>query len=354
MNDLEFCRRVTKWYHAHGRDLPWRHTKDPYRIWVSEIMLQQTQVDTVKPYYLRFISRLPGISDLARAEDDLLFKLWEGLGYYRRIRHMKEAAIQIMNEHDGRFPDTYDAIIGLKGIGAYTAAAIASIAFDRPNGVIDGNTLRILSRVDARTDNIALARTKKVFQARMDGLIAVSREDDPVLGGPSSFNQAMMDLGAMICVPRKPACDRCPVGSLCEARKAGREGVLPVNIKNTAKSDIYFITAILKKGDRYFMIKNEKDGLLQGLYGFVQYEVESPVSFEEAFYEEYGLNVRLTEYVKEVRHVFSHRVWHMNVYYGEITDEARDHLYTAREVLSLPVSTAHQKVARAGEERLLP
>ena len=350
MNDLEFRRRIIDWYHADGRDLPWRHTNDPYCIWVSEIMLQQTQVDTVKPYYLRFIVQLPTISDLACANDDQIFKLWEGLGYYRRVRHMKEAAIQIMTEYGGVFPDRYEDMIKLKGIGPYTAAAIASIAFGHPKGVIDGNTLRILSRIYALSDNIALTRTKKAFQQRMDALIAPLPDLVPVYNDPSAFNQAMMDLGATICTPRQPICSSCPVQLLCAARQMGREGVLPVNIKDSTKSDIYYITAILRRGDRYFMVKNKKEGLLHDLYGFVQYEVESPIRFEETFYDDYGLNIRLEQYVKEVKHVFSHRIWHMNVYMGVILDETEEHLYTPEEILSLPVSTAHQKVARAGEE----
>ena len=344
MNIKTFQQNLIEWYKKQGRDLPWRHTRDPYAIWVSEIMLQQTQVDTVKNYYTRFLETLPDIISLTQANEDRVFKLWEGLGYYRRVRHMQEAARQIVSEYDGRFPDNYDDIIRLKGIGTYTASAISSIAFGQEKGVIDGNTLRILSRIYNRQDNIALDKTKKTYQLLMDELI---HDADP-----SMFNQGMMDLGAGICTPRHPLCGHCPVCSFCEAHASGRESVLPVNIKNTSKTDLYYITAILKKDDKYFLIKN-KEGLLENLYGFVQYEVESPISFEESFHISYGLTVRLYEYCKEIKHVFSHRIWHMNVYLGEIMDGPEtagaseplcEQLYTEEEMEKLPISTAHRKV----------
>ena len=199
MNIEIFQKNLIEWYKKEGRDLPWRHTHDPYAIWVSEIMLQQTQVDTVKSYYIRFLKTLPDVQSLAEADEDLIFKLWEGLGYYRRVRHMQETARRIMDEYDGHFPDNYDDIIRLKGIGAYTASAISSIAFGQEKGVIDGNTLRILSRIYNRQDNIALDKTKKAWQFLMDDLIRGS--------DPSMFNQGMMDLGAGICTPKHPDCN---------------------------------------------------------------------------------------------------------------------------------------------------
>ena len=251
---------------------------------------------------------------------------------------MQEAAKDIVENHNGIFPSRYEDIIKLKGIGNYTASAISSIAYGIEKGVIDGNTLRILSRVYNRQDNIALEKTKKAYQTLMDELISGT--------DPSDFNQGMMDLGATICTPRNPKCDLCPVQSLCEAYAHGTTGILPVNIKNTSKTDIYYITAILKKGDRYFLLKNE-EGLLQNLYAFPQYEVESPLSFEEAIYDEHGLTVRLYEYCKEIKHVFSHRIWHMNVYIGEIldSDDTLSHLYDEDALEALPISTAHRKVS---------
>lgn len=200
--DLDgFLKALTDWYKASGRDLPWRRTKNPYNIWISEIMLQQTQVDTVKGYYERFIKAFPDTKTLAAAEDDAVFKLWEGLGYYRRAKHLKEAAAYIENENGGIFPNQYETLLKLKGVGNYTASAVASIAYGIPKGVVDGNTLRIISRLYNRQDNIALEKTKKEYQRIMDWMI----EDTDA----SDFNQAMMDLGAMICTPRKPDCGHC-------------------------------------------------------------------------------------------------------------------------------------------------
>ncbi len=335
-----FAGAMTGWYRANGRDLPWRRTQNPYYIWISEIMLQQTQVDTVKPYYLRFIQRFPTVEALADAPMDDVFKLWEGLGYYRRASNLKEAAVILKNSWNGHFPDTYEEIIKLKGIGSYTASAIASIAFGLPRGVIDGNTLRIISRVFNRQDNIARDSTKKLYQEVMDALIAHT--------SPSDFNQGMMDLGATVCTPKKPQCEQCPVAAWCMAKSEGTVNLLPVNIKNKNKTDIYYITAILRHKDKYFMIRNKKDELLSDLYGLVQYEVESPLSFEEQFYDQFHTQVRLLEYEKEFRHVFTHRVWHMSVYTGEIQtpqDETlNSFMYTWDELMALPIPTAHKKI----------
>ena len=338
-NDREFTQTMVLWYIENARKLPWRETKDPYCIWLSEIMLQQTQVETVKPYYLSFFNELPTVKDLANAPIEQIYKLWEGLGYYRRASHLKEAACTIMNEFNGEFPNTYEQLITLKGIGAYTASAISSIAFGEAKGVVDGNILRIVSRLFNRQDNIAKDSTKKEYQQIMDYWTT--------LGNPSDFNQGMMDLGATVCTPKNPRCESCPVQSFCAAYKEGTQKLLPVNIKNTKKSELYFITAIIKCGDKYMIIKN-KDSLLNDLYGLVQYEVLSPFAFEEQFYDDYQMPVRLLEYETEIKHVFSHRVWHMSVYYGEIDHPKlyEDHpdLYTWEEMQKLPIPTAHKKI----------
>lgn len=334
MEEKRFFDAVTAWYGINGRKLPWRETKNPYHIWISEIMLQQTQVETVKPYYERFISAFPTTKALAAADMDDVFKLWEGLGYYRRAKHLCEAAKAIENTLGGNFPDTYESLLKLKGVGSYTASAIASIAYHIPKGVVDGNTLRIISRVYNRQDNIADSKTKRAYQAVMDRLIAY--------GDSSDFNQAMMDLGAMICTPKKAKCTECPVKDMCAAYEAETVNILPVNMKPKEKTEFYYITAVLKYKDKYFLIKN-KEGLLENLYGLVQYDAQSPAGFEDMFYDEYGLNVRLLEYAKEIKHVFTHKIWHMNVYYGELLEPPAKHLYTPEQVKKLPISTAHLK-----------
>lgn len=340
---------VTAWYRQNGRDLPWRRTKNPYFIWVSEIMLQQTQVETVKPYYERFIHELPTVGDLAAVDQTTVYKLWEGLGYYRRAAHLQEAARTVMTEYHGIFPKTYEELIGLKGIGMYTASAIASIAYGIPRGVVDGNTLRIIARLFNREDNIALQKTKNEFGQIMDAII--------VYGEPSDFNQGMMDLGAMVCTPLKPKCELCPLVSLCEARRMQTVGRLPVNMKKVNKSVIEYMTVVIREGERYFMIRNE-GGLLENLYGFVQYECDTPTEFEQQFYEQYGLRIRLTDYIRDVRHVFTHREWRMHIYGAEPEKQqtgekamsghstAAD-FYLPEEIEQLPVSTAHLKVLKA-------
>lgn len=338
----ETAEDVTAWYRSHGRDLPWRRTKNPYFIWVSEIMLQQTQVETVKPYYERFITELPTVEALAEADEQKVFKLWEGLGYYRRAAHLQEAARMVVSDFHGRFPDTYEELLKLKGIGMYTASAIASIAFGIPKGVVDGNTLRIIARLFNREDNIALQKTKNTFGEIMDAMI---RHSDP-----SDFNQGMMDLGAMICTPVNPSCDVCPVSELCEARKHETYGRLPVNNKKINKSVIEYMTVIVKNGDGYFMVQNDS-GLLQNLYGFVQYSCDTPSEFENMFFDAYGVRIRLTQYISDIKHVFTHREWRMHVYGGEVAENAEmvndQDFYKLEEVEKLPVSTAHLKVLKA-------
>lgn len=337
-NIEKFRKAITGWYKAHGRDLPWRRTKNPYNIWISEIMLQQTQVDTVKGYYERFIEAFPDTKALAKAADDDVFKLWEGLGYYRRAKHLKAAAVYVEEECGGIFPDAYETLLKLKGVGSYTASAVASIAYGIPKGVVDGNTLRIISRLYNRQDNIALDKTKKEYQNIMDMLIENTDASD--------FNQAMMDLGAMVCTPRNPDCESCPAASFCAAKKAHTASILPINIKPRSKAEFNYITAVLKYKDKYMLIKN-KDGLLENLYGLIQYDVQSPAAFEDAFEEEYGAALRLTDFGKEIKHVFTHKIWRMNVYLGTLYENPGDeYLYTERELCALPISTAHKKALR--------
>lgn len=338
----KIAEQITAWYHRHGRVLPWRQTTDPYNIWVSEIMLQQTQVETVKPYYARFIRELPTVEDLAMADEQKVFKLWEGLGYYRRAAHLKEAAETIVRDYHGHFPDTYDELLKLKGIGMYTASAIGSIAFGIPKGVVDGNTLRIVARVFDREDNIALQKTKNAFGEIMDAMISYT--------DPSDFNQGMMDLGAMICTPLKADCAHCPIADLCEAKARGTVGLLPVNNKKVNKSVLEYMTVIVRNGDHYFMMPNE-NGLLQNLYGFAQYSCDTPSEFEKLFFDTYGLKIRLTQYISDIRHIFTHREWRMHVYGGEVVEkqpkDADKHFYTLQEIEQLPVSTAHLKVLKS-------
>ncbi len=339
--EKETAETVSEWYLAHGRDLPWRKRKDAYSVWVSEIMLQQTQAVTVIPYYERFMKRFPDVFSLANAPDDEVFKYWEGLGYYRRASHLKETAKVISCNYNGAFPESFDELRRLKGIGDYTASAVASIAFGIPKGVVDGNVLRIISRLYGKEDNIALEKTKKAYGCIMDRMI--------VYADPAVFNQAMMDLGAVVCTPKRPDCGSCPLKSRCRALKMQTQLVLPVNIKKKGQTKEDFMTAVIRRDGRYLLKKN-KGGMLEHLYGFIQYPVMTPSSFEARFREDFGTDVKLVSFVRDVKHVFTHRIWQMHVYFGELTGPAEDldgDLYTLSEIEALPVPTAHLKVLKA-------
>ena len=224
----------------------------------------------------------------------------------------------------------------------YTASAIASIAFGIPKGVVDGNTLRIIARLFNREDNIALQKTKNAFGEIMDAMIRYS--------DPSDFNQGMMDLGAMICTPAKPSCEGCPLAGICRAKAQETYGRLPVNNKKINKSVIEYMTVIVRNGDGYFMVRNDS-GLLQNLYGFVQYSCDTPSEFENMFFDAYGMRIRLTQYISDIKHIFTHREWRMHVYGGEVVKDTEQavnkNFYRLEEVEKLPVSTAHLKVLKA-------
>ena len=335
MNKTKFQSDLLNWYFINKRDLPWRHTNNPYFIWISEIMLQQTQVATVIPYYEHFLETFPTINDLANANLEDVYKCWEGLGYYSRARNLQEAAKTIQNQFNGIFPHTYEEILSLKGIGPYTASAISSIAFQIPKGVVDGNVLRIFSRIYNDSSNIALDKTKKHYQTLCDDLI--SKED------PSSFNQALMDLGATICKPKGPLCDICPIASHCLAKKANKQHTLPINIKKLKHQEVNYMTCIIEYENKTFLLKN-KEGLLDGLYGFVQYDVETPSNFEQLFYQDFHEEIEITEFIKEVKHVFSHRTWRMQVYQAHFKTKPNLKLYTKKEIEEIPISTAHKKL----------
>lgn len=328
---------LVNWYNTNKRDLPWRQTSNPYYIWISEIMLQQTQVDTVIPYYLKFINRFKTVEDLANAPIEDVYKHWEGLGYYSRAKNLQYAAKQIVQDYNGVFPKSAQELINLKGIGPYTSCAISSIAFNEPVSAIDGNALRIISRTHLLHDNIALSPTFKKIKTIGDQLIQDVN--------PSSFNQAMMDLGATICQPKNPDCHNCPIKKHCLAYTKKQQHVLPINIKKRYNKDLHYITGIITYNNKYMLIKNT-DGLLANLYNCVQFEVDDPYEFMKQFYNKYQKELSLVSSIKDIKHVFTHRTWYMHVYHFELLEPVKE-LYTKQEIKSLPVSTAHLKVLRA-------
>ena len=300
---------LLKWYGENKRVLPWREKKNPYEIWVSEIMLQQTRVEAVKPFYERFMRELPNVAALAVCPEEKLLKLWEGLGYYNRVRNMQKAAQKIMEVYDGVFPADYEALKGLPGIGNYTAGAVASIAFCIPVPAVDGNVLRVFSRLYNDPGVITEPAVKRAFTAR------VMEHQPPEKAG--DYNQALMELGALVCVPNgAPLCEQCPLASLCEARRAGTALELPHKAAPKARR-IEPVTVVLAEDaeERFLLQQRPQKGLLAGLWQPLLWEGEA-LSAEEVCgrLEALGLACESIEPLPAAKHIFSHIEWRMSGY----------------------------------------
>ena len=315
-----FQQDLLMWYHHEKRELPWRQSTDPYRVWVSEIMLQQTQVVTVIPYFNRFMEWFPTIQNLAEAPEDKLLKAWEGLGYYSRVRNMQHAAKEIVNEFKGGMPENIQDILSLKGIGPYTGGAIASIAFSLPEPAIDGNVMRVYSRLFCLSEDIALAKTRKVFDTYVRQTMSKTQ--------PGDFNQALMDLGATICTPTKPSCATCPVNQYCAAKKTDTITQFPVKKKKEKAKPVYYIASIYRNQMGAFLLeKRPSDGLLADMWTFPMTEISKQayddlslitkkdeksdlVAEQLSLYKEPSSEKNI---LGEVTHIFSHRKWHIIV-----------------------------------------
>lgn len=281
---------LLEWYKVSKRTLPWRGTRDPYRVWVSEIMLQQTRVEAVKEYYLRFMKRFPTAGDLAAADEEEVLKAWEGLGYYTRARNLHAAAKVIAR--DG-FPTTFEGVRALSGVGDYTAGAICSIAYGLPCPAVDGNVLRILTRLTASKENIDAPATKGAFAARLRTVYPKEAGD---------FCQALMELGALVCVPNgAPLCGECPWKDLCLAHLSGEEEKYPVRAEKQARKIEQKTVLVLCYGDEFALVKREQNGLLAGMWQF-PFTEDSPEHYGEVFEE------------KRAKHIFTHVEWHMTGY----------------------------------------
>jgi A/G-specific adenine glycosylase len=299
-----FHQDLLDWYHDNKRAMPWRETDDPYRIWVSEIMLQQTRVDTVRDYYHRFLEAFPTVEALAGAERDEVLKHWEGLGFYARARHLHEAAQTVVDEHDGAVPDTMDAIRDLKGVGPYTAAAVLSIAHDKPHAVLDGNVTRVLTRVFAVEEDATTAAAERELRRLANALL------DPEC--PGAFNQAMMELGALVCTPSTPLCERCPLQDVCRAHAAGTEEDHPVTPESepVPHHDIAVGLVFSDDGGQLLIQRRPDEGLLGGLWEFPGGKQEDGESMEAAcareVKEELGVDVAVEEPFYTLSHAYSH------------------------------------------------
>ena len=298
---------LLSWYRSNKRDLPWRIDKNAYRIWISEIMLQQTRVEAVKPYYFRFMEHFPTVQALAEAPDELLMKCWEGLGYYSRARNLKKAAQVIVEEYGGKLPASRDELLKLPGIGSYTAGAIASIAYEMAAPAVDGNVLRVLSRVTGSRDDILKQSTKR----RMEELVSQVIKE----GEAGDFTQALIETGAIVCVPNgEPLCDRCPFFTVCAARMEGTTGEIPVKSPKKKRKIEEKTVLLLQYGEKIAIRKRKKEGLLASLYEFPN--VPGKLSKHEII--ELVDGVQSAEPVPDAKHIFSHVEWHMKGYYVNV------------------------------------
>ncbi len=295
------------WYDAGRRILPWREEPTPYHVWLSEIMLQQTRVEAVKPYYDRFLQALPDIGSLAAVEEEKLLKLWEGLGYYNRARNLKKAAEILVSEYGGEMPDDYEKIQALPGIGSYTAGAVSSIAFGRPYPAVDGNVLRILSRLRCDDRDILNAKVKKSVE---DDLLDVMPSDRP-----GDFNQALMELGATVCIPNgAPKCESCPWKELCLARAEGRTAEFPKKAKKKPRSMEKRTILVIQDAERVALRRRPERGLLAGMYEFPSLEGHCEEAEVSAYLKKIGLSPIRIRKLPPAKHVFTHREWHMTGY----------------------------------------
>ena len=329
-------RALLLWYQQNKRDLPWRHTSDPYKIWISEIMLQQTRVEAVKPYYARFLESCPDVRALAEIPEEKLMKLWEGLGYYSRARNLQKAARAVVKEYGGVMPTTYEELLRLPGIGEYTAGAIASIAYGLRTPAVDGNVLRVLARVSGTDADITLPETKKHFREALARVVPEAAGD---------FTQSLIELGATVCAPnREPMCEACPLCDCCAAYREGRTDEIPVRAPKKPRRIEERTVFLIRDGDRTALSKRPPKGLLSGLYELPN----TPGYLGEAEALEYlrslGFEPLRIQKLENAKHIFTHIEWHMIAYDVRITPEF-DGLHGQSGMLLIPNGELHQSYA---------
>ncbi len=348
----DFQHDLISWYKHEKRDLPWRKDQDPYKIWVSEIMLQQTRVDTVIPYFNVFIGKFPTIEALATADEEEVLKAWEGLGYYSRVRNLHSAVKEVANSYAGVVPNTPEEISKLKGVGPYTKGAILSIAYNIPEPAVDGNVMRVFSRILSIWDDIAKPKTRKIFEEATYKLI--SKED------PSSFNQAVMELGALICTPTSPSCLLCPVREYCSAFAEGVQAELPVKSKKKKPRPLQMAAVVLYDDQgRLYIHKRPGTGLLANLWEFPNMEIkaETKESYREQvkqfIKQEYQAEAEISELAGTVEHVFSHLIWNISVFIGKLTNIPSEDLLpvTKEEMKKYAFPVSHQKIHKIFHEK---
>ena len=342
---------LVEWFRENRRDLPWRRRMNAYRVWISEIMLQQTRVEAVKPYYERFLEELPDVKALAEVPEERLLKLWEGMGYYNRARNLKAAAVQIMEEFGGRFPDRYEEIRSLKGIGSYTAGAIVSFVYNIPKPAVDGNVFRVVTRLLADPDDITKASTRTKIEALLEEVIPRDAAGD--------FNQSLIELGAIVCLPNgEPKCAECPVRHLCRSFAEGTQMEYPVKKKAKERRIEKRTVFLFCDGGAVAIRKRKSTGLLAGMYEFPN--VEGHLKRQEAidYARSLGLAPVRVKKLESAKHIFSHVEWHMTGYeilVDELEKEMKDNvIFAGRDELEekYPMPSAFETyLAAAGAQR---
>lgn len=305
------------WYEENARDLPWRNSRDPYAIWVSEIMLQQTRVETVIPYYQRWLAAYPSVQSLAEAEEDQVLKTWEGLGYYNRARNLQAAARIVVEQHQGALPADLQALQDLPGIGRYTAGAILSIAFNQPAPILDGNLRRVFTRVFNISSPIQTSGTEKELWKIAEDLVPES--------GPGDFNQALMELGALVCLPKIPLCHRCPLAEDCQAYQLGLQESLPHRKEKAPLPHLQVTAAVILKGDQVLLAKRPPGGLLGGLWEFPGGKQEKNETLQETLAreirEELNLEVEIGAQLGVYQHAYTHYKITLHAFFCQLASE---------------------------------
>ncbi|GIN78426.1 MULTISPECIES: A/G-specific adenine glycosylase [Bacillus] len=344
-NIKQFQEDLISWYEQEKRDLPWRSDSDPYKVWVSEVMLQQTRVDTVIPYFNNFIEKFPTVEALAEADEEKVLKAWEGLGYYSRVRNLQSAVREVHERYGGVVPPSKEEFGSLKGVGPYTRGAVLSIAYNQPVPAVDGNVMRVMSRILSVWDDIAKPKTKTLFEKIVEAFISEEK--------PSEFNQGLMELGAVICTPKSPSCLLCPVREHCSAFAEGCEKELPVKSKKKKPSVKTLAAVVLTDEEGYIYIhKRPASGLLANLWEFPNTETQKGLKHEReqlaAFLKEAaGIEAEIGPLEGIVEHVFTHLVWNISVFFGKTLDQPDDSYFkkvTKEELTEYAFPVSHQKI----------
>ena len=340
--DIEQADALIRWYEQNKRSLPWRDKNNPYYTWISEIMLQQTRIEAVIDHFNHFIKEVPDISSLAECDDDQLMKLWEGLGYYSRARNLKKCAAVLVQNYHCNIPESYDELINLPGIGPYTAGAIASICFGKPEACVDGNVMRIMARYFLIEDDIRNQSFISAIREMVHDLLSQLSCSEHI----SSFNQGIMELGQTICVPNgTPHCEQCPFNTRCKAHLLNRTDTIPFRSKTKQRKIIHRTLLVIRDGERFAIHKRPADGLLAGLYEFPGFDGSFKQSEAIRKAEELGFHPLTIKRLPDAKHIFTHLEWHMRAY--EIRCEEIDScctgdfiLITKKELSSLAIPSA--------------